>query len=409
MSVVRFGATVELVTDASRDAAEFKVAAEMMLGGTGRIDERVMVVSEGSGTAFERGDVLFGKLRPYLSKSWVADQPGEAPGDIHVYRPRPGIESRYIGYVVLSDYFLSQVNASTYGTKMPRANWEFIKTVPTMLPSQDEQRRIADYLDRETARIDTLIEKQRALLAGLTERRAVVIRDGVRGGPAMGNTGLLEDLPAHWTRTRLSRVATRHTGHTPSRSVPEYWVDTTIPWFTLADVWQLRGGTEKYLGETTSCISELGLQNSAAELLPAGTVVLSRTASVGFTGIMPKPMATSQDYWNWVCGPALLPEYLWNVFRAMRPEFEQIKAGSTHQTIYQADAAALEIPLPPLAEQREIADRLDRETARIDTLIAKAERFIELAQERRAALITAAVTGQLQIPAQENNAEEPAA
>ena len=221
MSVVRFGATVELVTDASRDAAEFKVAAEMMLGGTGRIDERVMVVSEGSGTAFERGDVLFGKLRPYLSKSWVADQPGEALGDIHVYRPRPGIESRYIGYVVLSDYFLSQVNASTYGTKMPRANWEFIKTVPTMLPSQDEQRRIADYLDRETARIDTLIEKQRALLAGLTERRAVVIRDGVRGGPAMGNTGLLEDLPAHWTRTRLSRVATRHTGHTPSRSVPE--------------------------------------------------------------------------------------------------------------------------------------------------------------------------------------------
>ena len=85
------------------------------------------------------------------------------------------------------------------------------------------------------------------------------------------------------------------TGHTPTATEAAYWDDCTIPWFTLADVWQLRDGTRWYLEETSENISELGLANSAAELLPAGTVVFSRTASIGFSGIMPQPMATSQD------------------------------------------------------------------------------------------------------------------
>ncbi|WP_193763030.1 restriction endonuclease subunit S [Micrococcus sp. FDAARGOS_333] len=355
--------------------------------------------SEGRGTSFRAGDLLFSKLRPYLAKSWVANRDGEALGDIHVYRPVDEMCSRYLGYLLLSSFFLEQVNASTYGTKMPRANWDFIKTIEVWAPDFDTQRRIADYLDRETATIDALIEKQRRLLVVLLERRREAIRAAVFGSnEACLNADPLEALPEGWRRAKLRHVATMHTGHTPSRSKPEYWEDASIPWFTLADVWQLRPGTRKYLGETKSRISPLGLENSAAELLPKGTVVLSRTASVGFTGIMPRAMATSQDYWNWVCGPQLCPEFLWNVFRAMKSDFDSLKAGSTHKTIYQADAAALQIPLPPVQTQQAIVDHLDRETAKIDALIAKAERFIELAQERRAALITAAVTGQIEIP-----------
>lgn len=178
------------------------------------------------------------------------------------------------------------------------------------------------------------------------------------------------------------------TGHTPSRSVPEYWENTTIPWFTLADVWQLRDGQRVYLGETANTISELGLENSSAELLPARTVVLSRTASVGFSGVMPSPMATSQDFWNWVCGPELLPEYLNYQFKAIAPDLRAFNQGSTHQTIYQKDAAAIEVLVPPLDVQRAIVDYLDRETARIDDLIGEQERLIELMSERREAVIS---------------------
>lgn len=177
------------------------------------------------------------------------------------------------------------------------------------------------------------------------------------------------------------------TGHTPSRSVPEYWENADIPWFTLADVWQLRDGKQVYLGETAHRISRLGLNNSAAELLPAGTVVLSRTASVGFSGIMPIAMATSQDFWNWVCGPDLLPSYLTYQFKTMMPVFRALNMGSTHQTIYRKDAAGLQILVPPIAEQRAIVDYLDRETTKIDTLIAKQRLLIDTVRERRSAIV----------------------
>jgi len=202
---------------------------------------------------------------------------------------------------------------------------------------------------------------------------------------------MTRDLPDGWRRANIRRYASMKTGHTPSRSNPEYWEDTTIPWFTLADVWQIRDGHRIYLGETANCISELGLKNSAAELLPAGTVVLSRTASVGFSGIMPRPMATSQDFWNWVCGPDLLPEYLNYQFRSMAPELRGLNMGSTHQTIYKADAAAIEVVVPPLDEQQSITDFLDRETAQIDTLIEAQQRSVDLLRERRNAVVDTAL------------------
>ncbi|MFG1638792.1 restriction endonuclease subunit S [Amycolatopsis sp. NPDC049252] len=199
-------------------------------------------------------------------------------------------------------------------------------------------------------------------------------------------------IPSHWQSGNIRRFAEMKSGHTPSRSVLAYWENTEIPWFTLADVWQLRDGKQIYLGDTANKINELGLANSAAELLPAGTVVLSRTASVGFSGVMPRPMATSQDFWNWVCGPELIPEYLNYQFKSMTAEFKSLNMGSTHQTIYQKDAATLRIVVPPLEEQRAIADYLDRETVRIDTLIEEQQRLIEMLRERRRAAVEEAVS-----------------
>jgi len=176
------------------------------------------------------------------------------------------------------------------------------------------------------------------------------------------------------------------TGHTPSRNNPDYWIDPDIPWFTLADVWQLRDDRQVHLGNTASQISQRGLQNSAAELLPQHTVVLSRTASIGFSGVMPIPMATSQDFWNWVCGPELIPEYLNYQFKSMRPELRSLNIGSTHKTIYQKDAAGIRIFVPPVATQRSIVAFLDRETARIDTLIEAQLRLVATLRERRVAV-----------------------
>src|SRR5439155_8508766 len=104
---------------------------------------------------------------------------------------------------------------------------------------------------------------------------------------------------SRWPTVPIRYVARLGTGHTPSRQHPEYWEDCTIPWVTLADVGQLRDGTVDVITSTTENISPLGIANSSAVRHPAGTVILSRTASVGFSTILGVDMATSQDFATW--------------------------------------------------------------------------------------------------------------
>lgn len=204
----------------------------------------------------------------------------------------------------------------------------------------------------------------------------------------MTTKGWIGAVPVHWTVSRTKHVAKLESGHTPSRQHPEYWQDCTIPWFTLADVWQIRDGGTDFVSETKERISELGLQNSAARLLPAGTVLLSRTASVGFAAIAKVPLATTQDFVNWICSPRILPKYLLYVFRAMGGEFRRLTMGSTHQTIYMPDVANFTTPVPPLEEQRAIADFLDRETARIDRTVQKHRDLLSALTEAHQAAVT---------------------
>lgn len=199
-------------------------------------------------------------------------------------------------------------------------------------------------------------------------------------------------VPTHWNVMPIRLAARLESGHTPSRSRLDWWENCTVPWFTLADVSQIRQGRVDVIYDTKEKVSELGLENSSARRLPAGTVMLSRTASVGFSAIMGVEMATTQDFANWVCGQLLRPRFLLQVFRSMQGEFARLMMGSTHNTIYMPDIAALKFALPPLAEQDAIVEFLDRETAKIDALIAEQEKLIALMAEKRQATISHAVT-----------------
>ncbi len=157
--------------------------------------------------------------------------------------------------------------------------------------------------------------------------------------------------PKGWKWTPLSGVAQLESGHTPSRKHPAYW-DGGIPWIGITDATENHGRT---LSDTYQHVSALGLENSSARLLPANTVCLSRTASVGFVVVMGRPMATSQDFVNWVCGPNIEPHYLKYVLLAENEALWRFASGTTHQTIYYPEAKAFHVCLPPLAEQRAIA------------------------------------------------------
>jgi type I restriction enzyme S subunit len=248
-----------------------------------------------------------------------------------------------------------------------------------------------------------MVVKKERLIELLQEKRTALITRAVTKGldpnAPMKDSGVewLGKIPSHWEVMRTKYVARLESGHTPSRQHPEYCVDCTIPWFGLADVWQIRDGRQEYVVETNEKISESGLANSAARLLPNGTVILSRTASVGFSAIMGTAMATTQDFVNWVCGRQIRPEYLLYVFRSMGHEFGRLTMGSTHQTIYMPDVGMFSTPVPPDREQDEIVAFVRGETARIDALVDRVLEAIGRLKELRGALISAAVTGKIDV------------
>lgn len=172
-----------------------------------------------------------------------------------------------------------------------------------------------------------------------------------------------------WRWHRLIELARLATGHTPSRLRAEYW-NGDIPWLQLADIRALDGKEALITSERTN---QSGIAKSAAVLLPKGTVCMSRTASVGFVTILGRSMATSQDFVNWVCGPDLEPSFLMHLLIACRDPIRELGSGAVHQTIYFPTVEAFSICVPPVAEQRQISDRLQRQLEVAEKAKAAAE------------------------------------
>lgn len=299
-------------------------------------------------------------------------------------RPRRGTDPRFLAWWSRYGYASGLFASVASGANIFHLSAERVRSLPAWLPSADEQTAIADFLEAETAQLHALIDKKRRTIAALEDRRVAITASAV-GHPS-------------WPRVKLTLLARLGSGHTPSRNRPEWWENATIPWITTGDIHQMRGDRIEFIEETKFSISELGLANSAAELHAAGTVVLSRTASVGFSAIMARPMATSQDFATWTCGPRLRPRFVLLCLRAMRGELlGRLAMGSTHKTIYMPDIEAIRIPLPPVEEQDRIVDAVWQRLRPIDAAVVAIERQISLLREHRQAVITAAVTGQLDI------------
>lgn len=176
--------------------------------------------------------------------------------------------------------------------------------------------------------------------------------------------------PNGWEWFPMSAVACLESGHTPSRRYPKYW-DGDIPWIGIRDAREHHGGRIEI---TSQFVTQAGLDNSAARLLPAGTVCLSRTASVGYVVEMGHSMATSQDFVNWVCSEALHPPFLVKLLLAENRALKRFSKGAVHQTIYFPEVKAFHVCLPPLAEQKRIVAKVDQLMAMLDDLEQRQEK-----------------------------------
>ena len=203
----------------------------------------------------------------------------------------------------------------------------------------------------------------------------------------------LADMPTPngWKWSKLGDVARLESGHTPSRKHPEYW-DGEFPWIGIKDARAHHGRT---IHKTLQTVTQEGLDNSAARLLPPGTICLSRTASVGYTFVLGEEMATSQDFVNWVCSDEIVPEYLMYAFMAEGERLRSFGQGTTHTTIYYPEVKALHVCHPPADEQRRIVARIEELFSRLDAGVAALRHAKAQLQRYRQSVLAAAVTGQL--------------
>lgn len=250
----------------------------------------------------KEGDLLFARSGATVGKTFLYQESwGRAAYAGYLIRARvvpTKVLPKFSAYFVRSNNYWNWLHSNLIQATIQNISAERYSGLMLGVPTTEEQVRIVEYLDRKTVRIDARIEKKQRQVELLQEKRAALISHAVLRGldpnAPLKDSGIawIGRVPAHWKISKIKYVAALRSGHTPSRQHPEYCENCTIPRFSLADVWQLRDGRREYLGETSEKISELGLAHCAADLLPAGTVIVSRTASVGFSGIMPEPMAT---------------------------------------------------------------------------------------------------------------------
>ncbi len=159
---------------------DFRIGLENIESKTGKFIPSSEVVFEEDGIGFKKGDILFGKLRPYLAKVFLTDRDGICVSEFLVLKIKSE-SNKFIKFLMLSSLFIDIVDSSTYGTKMPRANWEFIGNLKIPLPPLKEQEQIVNFLDEKCEKIDLLIEKTKKQIKLIKEYKTTLINQAVCG------------------------------------------------------------------------------------------------------------------------------------------------------------------------------------------------------------------------------------
>ena len=324
------------------------------------------------------------------TKCWVSE---------HAFRCLPE-KSYSIDFMRFALQTLS-LNQHSVSAAQPGLSTDNLKSLPIPFPPLEKQKRIAAFLDQKAAQIDGLIEKKRALLERLAEKRQAIITQAVTKGlnPAapMKDSGIewLGQIPAHWKIKRVKHTAKLESGHTPDKKVSAYWDDGDIPWVSLNDTSELRA--TDYISATKYQTTLLGIENSSARILPQSAVVFTRDATIGECAITTRPMAVSQHIIAWICNEGvILPEYLLFLICGMTEELRRLTNGATIGTIGLGDVRELTICLPSVEEQALIVAWVFETKAKISEIMRTVSSSVERLIEYRSALITAAVTGQIE-------------
>jgi type I restriction enzyme S subunit len=347
------------------------------------------------------GDTIVSTVRTYLRAVLPIEQPEldlVVSTGFAVLRPRAAIHARYFAWAVQSDGFIEEVVSRSVGVSYPAINASEIGDIRVPMPPYERQRAIADYLDAETEHIDALIAKKQRLSTLIDERFRSRIRSLVKGGePESGwwpPHQWAGPVPREWKPLKIGSAARLGSGTTPTSGSEKYYADDGVPWVTTSEL------RECMIAETERHVTPEAMRDfSALKVFPAGSVLVAMYgATVGRVGMLGIPAATNQACCAIFDGESLDPRFIYWWLIVNRTHLLDLAYGAGQPNISQETIRSLRIPAPGLDDQRAIAQKVDDLSNRVDAQFRVLGRQIELLRERRQALITAAVTGEIEIP-----------
>ncbi|MBX9900684.1 MAG: restriction endonuclease subunit S [Alphaproteobacteria bacterium] len=376
---------------------------------------------DGVGMPFLQGNAEFGAKNPAPKQYCVVPRkianPGEllfsvrAPvGALNIADQRYGIgrglcsilnreklDRNFLWWLVI--VIKGELDSVSTGSTFEAVSAEQVGNVLVFCPPVAEQEKIANFLDHETAKIDTLIAKQQELIKLLKEKRQTVISHAVTKGlnpnAPMRESGVewLGEVPAHWSVSSIGYHAQISTGATPDRTNSEYW-NGNIPWIKTGEV--------RYdeIFETEEYITELAISNSSVKISPPGTLLMAmygQGVTRGRVAILGVPATYNQACAAIYASERFFNQYLRYYFMAA---YHAIRDGGneTSQMNLNADIVGkFKVTIPYIEEQYQIVEFLDKSLKKLDILLERALSAIEFIQERRTALISASVTGKIDV------------
>ncbi|HAD30379.1 MULTISPECIES: restriction endonuclease subunit S [unclassified Methylophaga] len=323
---------------------------------------------------FSKGQVLYGKLRPYLRKAIITDFDGVCSTEFLALQPDRVLPELLQNWL-LSPHVTQQIESTCEGAKMPRADWEGIGNILMPLPPVEEQIVIRDRTRAEASRIDTLISKKARFIELLKEKRQALITHAVTKGlnsdVKMKDSGVewIGEIPEHWKIAQFRRLVSIKNGSDHK----DIEAEKGFPVYGS-------GGVFSY----------------ATNYIYDGESVL-----LGRKGTIDKPLYVNEKFWTvdtmyWTqIMPNVNGKFCYYIAKTI--PFDYYATNTARPSMTQTDLGSHLVAFPDRSEQSRIASALDFETTRIDELISKTQKSIDLLKERRSAFITAAVTGQIDL------------
>ncbi|MGH7790528.1 MAG: restriction endonuclease subunit S [Candidatus Binatia bacterium] len=397
----------QVAPDDDRFRDRVMIAPNHIESGTGRILYTESAQEQGAISGkyvVKPGDIIYSKIRPALNKACLATGDWLCSADMYPVDVLTGrLLPRFLLSFILSEPFVRLMVDESMRVAMPKVNRETLADCPVIIPDLEEQRSIAAFLDRETARIDALVAKKERLIELLQEKRTALITRAVTKGldpnVPMKDSGVewLGEIPAHWEVKRLWHLTPWNRRIMYGIVLPGPNVEDGVPIVKGGDVSPDRLHLDR-LNRTSHEIESAYVRSR----LRAGDLVYAIRGSIGEVAMVPVDLEganLTQDAARVSYTPATYGYWLLYALKSVGV-FSQLEAGALGATIRGINIRDLKravIAVPPRAEQHSIASFLDRETAKLDALAAKVRDAIDRLRELRAALISAAVTGRIDV------------